>query len=361
MMRTLAVVLATLVSLLIFSPPAAAAEWMVRLEVGEQQIEGTPLSWSSSRVYLLGRDGRLWDFAPQSARNFQRTAPSFESYSAAHIRSYLIRELGSGFEVTGTGHYLVAHPRGESGVWSQRFEDLYRSFVHFFRVRGFSLSEPQFPLVAIVWPTQQDFIRYAQRDGMTGSRNVLGYYSSISNRITLYDVGAGSGDDEAWKLNAETIIHEATHQTAFNTGVHRRFAHTPKWVIEGLGTLFESPGVWDSLANHHASDRVNRYQLDAFRRYAKQGRKPGSLAHFVSDDRQFRANVGAAYAESWALTHFLIETRPRQYAAYMQRTAQREVFEEYPPSERLADFTAAFGNDLRLFEAHFLRFIEQIR
>jgi len=331
---------------------------MLQLELNGQVIEGTPLSWSRSRIYLLGRDGRLWDFRPQAAKNFERTQSTFESYSAAHIRAQLTRELGREFEITGTGHYLVAHPRGQGNLWSQRFEDLYRSFVHFFSVRGFHLDEPEFPLVAIVWPTRNDFYRYAQRDGSTLPPGVLGYYSQISNRITLYDTGVGSADPEAWQRDAETIIHEATHQTAFNTGVHLRFGNTPKWVVEGLGTLFEAPGVWNSRVHKNRSDRINRGRLEDFKRYAKTKRVVGSLAEFVSSDRRFSADVFAAYAEAWALTHYLIESRPRQFAEYLSRTTQREPFEAYPAPQRLADFMDVFGTDLRLLEAQFVRATE---
>ncbi len=73
------------------------------------------------------------------------------------------------------------------------------------------------------------------RQGDKIDSRVLGYYSSRSNRITLYDVGGTAAGSAAWHQNADTIIHEATHQTAYNTGVHRRFAQTPKWVVEGLG------------------------------------------------------------------------------------------------------------------------------
>ena len=61
----------------------------------------------------------------------------------------------------------------------------------------------------------------------------LGYYDPVTNRIYLYDVTAGQADPQKWHVNAETIIHEAAHQTAFNIGIHPRFATSPAWVVEG--------------------------------------------------------------------------------------------------------------------------------
>ena len=50
--------------------------------------------------------------------------------------------------------------------WAPRFEELYRSFVHYFSARGWRLTEPQFPLIAVVFPRQIDFARQASREGV---------------------------------------------------------------------------------------------------------------------------------------------------------------------------------------------------
>ena len=55
---------------------------------------------------------------------------------------------------------------------------------------------------------------------------VVGVYGLISSRIILYDM-QGKKDSRSWQENASAIIHEATHQTAFNTGVHSRYTPPP--------------------------------------------------------------------------------------------------------------------------------------
>ena len=97
--------------------------------------------------------------------------------------------------------------------------------------------------------------------GSPARAGVLGFYSPTSNRVTLYDQGAGASNRRAWQQNEATIIHEATHQMAFNTGVHNRFAPTPRWLAEGLGTMFEAPGVWDWRNHNQLSERINRGRL----------------------------------------------------------------------------------------------------
>ncbi|HUY36285.1 MAG TPA: DUF1570 domain-containing protein [Pirellulales bacterium] len=350
------------ISLAFSSTPVAAAEagrGTLDLVLRGTHIEGAPLVWSERQVEFLDRDGRLWSFAPQEAKQVRRISPSFRGYSAAELRSRLSGELGKSFEISGTGHYLVAHAPGQKDYWSRRFEDLYRSFVHYFSVRGFRLSEPEFPLVAIVFRNQRDFLRYAERDGAKMSSQVLGYYSPASNRVSLFDIGGGNASAGDWHANADTIIHEATHQTAFNTGVHTRFGVTPRWLAEGLGTMFEAKGVWNSTQHSSRGDRLNRGRLARFKNYVSR-RPAGSLPEFVSSDRIFGTDPDAAYAEAWALSFFLVETRPRQYSQLLARTAGRPAFRAYPAAERLADFSAVFGKDLRLLEAHYLKFMEEI-
>lgn len=347
--------------LLLLGMPAAAGEpkWMLDVRLSDRHVEGVPLVWSRDHV-LLARDGRVWTFQPDEIREVKQTSQSFHSFSAAELRARLAGELGKNFEISGTGHYLVAHAPGQRDYWSQRFEDLYRSFVHYFRVRGFHLDEPRFPLVAIVFRNQDDFLAYSRREGANLGPNVLGYYSPLTNRISLYDIGGGRAKAADWHENAATIIHEATHQTAFNTGVHRRFGATPRWLIEGLGTMFEAEGIWDSL--HHSSRRAkfNLVRLAQFQRLLPS--RPASLLEdLLADDRLFDTNVDRAYAEAWAFSFFLSETRPKKYGELLARTAARPAFAGYSARERMADFTAILGTDLRRLERDYLAFMAQQR
>ncbi len=318
-------------------------------------LEGRPLSWTGKEVELLCRDGSLRTFASEAATETKKVSDSFESYSAGDMRAQLRREFGRDFDVSGTGHYLVVHPAGQRDYWADRFEQLYRSFVHYFSVRGLKVERPEFPLIAIVVPREEDMHAYAAREGTRIGGGVLGYYSSRSNRVILYDRGGGKASKKDWADNSDTIIHEATHQTAFNTGVHRRWPLPPVWVVEGLGTMFESPGVWDSQNHRHREDRINRGRLESFKRIATKVNGP-VLSDVVATDRQYRANPGAAYAIGWALTYYLVETQPGKYRDYLKRTTahtKRAATSE----QRLADFTAEFGEDFAMLNARFQRFM----
>jgi hypothetical protein len=157
------------------------------------------------------------------------------------------------------------------------------------------------------------------------------------------------------------LIHEATHQTAFNTGIHTRYCLPPKWLAEGLAMLFEAPGVYDSHRYSQTADRVNRDRLRAFRQAVAPHHVPKLLSAIVAGDDLFRTSPGAAYAEAWALSFFLVETEPDKYARYLRQTASRPAFQQYAAAERTADFTAVFGNDWRMLEARFLRFMAGVK
>ncbi|MCA9170966.1 MAG: DUF1570 domain-containing protein, partial [Planctomycetales bacterium] len=256
--------------------PASLLLWMtmsvtsvhaqtIHVSIQGKPVEGKPIYWKDDFVALMERDGNLVTFAPNKASDYRQVSPSFKSHSQSDLRGELQTEFGRSFEVTGTGHYLVVHPAGQRDKWADRFEQLYRSMHHYFRARSFALKNPEFPLIAIVFPTQQSYLRFAQQNGRRVSSSTLGYYDPESNRIQMFDITANRENFADWYTNAETIIHEAAHQTAFNVGIHNRFAVTPRWLIEGLGTLFEAPGVWDSHAHPDATQRVNRAQLEYYR------------------------------------------------------------------------------------------------
>ncbi|MGW8256824.1 MAG: DUF1570 domain-containing protein, partial [Thermoguttaceae bacterium] len=275
------------------------------------------------------------------------------------IRAALLSELGYDYEVSGTSHYLVAHPKGQSGKWAERFEELYRSFVSYFSVRGFRCTSPPFPLIGVVCRNQREFQRYSAENGVPAVNGVLGFYSWRSNRIMLYDMHE-SGNSRNWGQNASVIIHEATHQTAFNTGVHSRYCPPPVWLAEGLATLFEAPGVYDAHDYPTLSDRINRGRLRNFRTMLAKRHKSELLAAMAATDKIFEINPTAAYAEAWAFTFYLTENEPQKFVKYLALTASRPPFSEYDSAQRTADFISVFGGDWKMLEARFLRFIKSL-
>lgn len=331
------------------------ADFMFRAIVDGVSYEGMPLTWNKSSVALLNRDGQLFEFAASKAKQAKKTAPSFSGYSTEEMRQRLYGEFGSKYDYTSTQHYVVVHPRGDKSVWADRFEQMYRSFCRYFRVRGFSVKEPPYPLVAVVFRNRSEYQRYVTSSKSGAPSGALGHYESLTNRVFLYD--QSSVGEDRWAETASTVIHEATHQTAYNVGVHNRFAAGPRWVSEGLATMFEARGVHDSRSYDRGDSRINRGRLIDFREIVLPNQAVGDLASFVASDQMFERKPIPAYAQAWALTFFLSETRPQEYSAYLAKTANRPLFGEYPASERVADFRSVFGADLVQLESALHSFI----
>jgi len=329
------------------------ANFMMLANVDGQMLEGQPLLWDSSHMFLLGRDGALHEFHPDSAKNARKTKRNFHSYTTSEMQNRLREEFGHGFDVSTTQHFVVVHPRGPWSTWADRMESLYRSFIRGMQVRGIDTHDPQVSLVAIVFRTRADYYAYAAAHGSPLQPGTLGHYDPKSNRIFLYDDGHSTN-------NLATIVHEATHQTAYNVGAHRRFAVQPSWLVEGLAMMFETPGMREGWSIHTRKDRINQGRLHYYQQNIER-RPKNALLQLVTSDQMFRTDAGTAYAEAWMLTFYLYETRSREYSAYLARVAARPIFSTYPAQERLKDFAAAFGSDFDLLDAHLRRFAAELR
>jgi hypothetical protein len=343
--------------------PAAAlfaepAPFMMQAMVAGKPVDGQPLKWDDQSMSLLGRDGALYEFNPADAKKARRYGKGFVGYNSQELQARLRNEFPRTFEITSTPHFVVVHPPGHWREWGDRLESLYRSFIHYMSVRGMRMTEPLTPLVAVVFRTQEDYYRHAAAGGNPLPPGVLGHYEPDSNRVYLFDIEQKDGNPD-WSENAATIIHEATHQTANNVGVHSRFAQQPRWLVEGLAMMFEARGVWDNASLQQQKDRVNRGRLEDFKKIASSRPKEW-MPLLIASDKPFQYLPGEAYAEAWALTFFLCETRPQEYSNYLARVASRPAFSEYSPKERLSDFMAAFGSDLTLLSAQMQRYIESL-
>ncbi len=335
---------------------AEPAPFMMRATVAGQVIEGQPLAWSASEMVLLGRDGGMYYFDPANAKDSRKTAKGYAGYSAGEMQAIARAEFGQRFDISISTHFVVVRPRGRGGEWVRRLETLYSGFTSYMSIRGFRIAEPPTPLLAIVFPTRDEYYAYAEKSGSPLGEGVLGHYESQSNRFFMYDIKSEGGNEQD---NIETIIHEATHQTAYNVGVHARFAKQPLWVVEGLAMMFEAPGVWSATSLHDQADRINKYRLGEFRKGAAE-REANWLPQIVAGEEPFKSDVFDAYAQAWTLAFYLCETRPQEYSAYLAKVAAREPFTDYPSEERLRDFMHYFGADFKLLTAQLERFVAKL-
>lgn len=333
------------------------ADFSLRVTIGDRQLEGRPIWWDDQQMLLMARDGSLELFDHRTTRDAERASPSFVAYDADELRALLVEEFGKTYRVSTTQHFVVVHPPGAWNGWPERLESLYRRFVHAAQVRGFAIGPPPTLLAAIVFRSEADYFQHAAKSGTQLHPGTLGHYDPQSNRIYLFDAAGALTDGDAGG-NQATILHEAAHQTAYNVGVHRRFAEQPRWLVEGLAMLFESPHAWNGTASGPAQ-RVHAQRLADFRQ-EQPARSADWPLRLVASDRSFDAAPVSAYAEAWALSFYLSETQPQAYARLLQRAAQRDVMSAYDATARVRDFAAEVESDWTMLAARIDRFLAEL-
>lgn len=363
--------------------PLAALDHVTMEQDGKPlHLSGKVLSEAKDGGLLVqDREGVLWAVQPKQLVSRTRDDTPFEFLSAAELQARVLTQLPAGFRVHTTARYLICY--NTSPVYAQwcgsLYERLFRAFYNYWERRGLELRVPELPLVALVFDDQASYESYARAELGDAARSVIGFYSLRTNRVTMYDLTGTKGLQGAVRrftstaqINSllvqpgaermvATIIHEATHQIAFNCGLHARYADIPLWVSEGLAVFFETPDLrssqgWRNIGGVQSSRRAQ------FQRYL--GSRPqDSLRTLMADDSRFRQAGTAldAYAEAWALHHFLISTRLKAYVRYQQLLSAKPLLIYDTPEERLTAFRETFGDDLAALDTEFLRYVAGLR
>ncbi len=300
-------------------------------------------------------------------------------------------EFGPGFETVATERYLFVHNVSDAYVdWCARlFEKVADAFDKFAAKSKLPTTERVEPMIVVIFATQRQFFEYAARETPSPDK-LAAYYNMQTNRVALYDLsGAESSrsavaDEDAEPerrrrafqetkeflsrpnaaFNVATIVHEASHQVAFNRGLFLRSGPLPFWAVEGLALTFETPNgrATQDGWNFTGSFPKNERQLERFRRYAATTRQRDPLRSLVAAQNigDARDDVEGFYAASWALFYYLYKRRPNELAAYLRETAAKPPFVAYPTADRIADFEKHFGDDWEKLTENLLRFVRRL-
>lgn len=354
----------------------------MRRDGQEQAVSGqVVVTAEDGGLLLMTADGTLWAVEPDQLVARTEDKQPFHALSREELAKQLLADLPAGFEIYTTHHYLICHNTSrEYAAWcGALFERLYKGFTNFWSRKGLKLREPDFPLVAIVFNSRDSYAKYSQSELGASAESIIGYYSLRSNRVTMYDLtgveslrGPGDRRGTAAQINkvlarpeaeqiVATIIHEATHQIAFNSGLQTRFADIPLWLSEGLAEYFETPDL-QNAKGWRTINAVNSSRLVRFREYLAR-RTADSLKSLIVDDKRLRDARTAldAYAEAWALNYYLIHQHPKQYLAYLQMLSEKKQFFWDDPQTRLDEFQSAFGDNLGQLDADFVRQMQKLR
>ncbi len=261
-------------------------------------------------------------------------------------------------------------------------ETMYTQFFQHFRRKGFPVREPGGKLLAAIFASQTGFEACL---GQPMSSAITGIYHKLNNRLVVYDYArnraflAGKNRlEEQFKdapytlrrqvavnevnrrartvrndANIGTIMHEVSHQLAFNGGLLNREGDAGLWLVEGLACYCEATrkGEWLGIGEPNPQRLANLARVLE----AKGALIP--LRELVRSDDWLRGQGPISrgllgYAQSWALVRMLIEEQPQAMRRYLALIYPRRT-----PEHRLTDFAQVFGSDLDRLEKHYRQYV----
>lgn len=331
---------------------------------------------------FLDADGLLTAVTPSELRRLEElpTSETLVPTSSKELAAKTLLLMPQGSKSIITDHFVVCYNTSDAYArWNASlYERLYKGFYRFWKEKGFELAPPRFPLVAVVFENKDGYIKHASSE-FDGAENTIGYYHQANNRLASYDLtgiegilppNAQVGREELInqilsrpqaERTVATIVHEACHQIAFNSGLQVRLGDSPLWLSEGLAMFFESPDP-NSANGWGGTGKVNRHNLAVFAKYTSN-RPEDSLEQLLLNDDRLRAGdtLTNAYAESWALTYFLLKSKPKQFVNYMKQLKLKSPGNPSTSKERIELFQDCFGNDLTKIDRDLILFIRKVR
>jgi hypothetical protein len=276
----------------------------------------------------------------------------------------LIKRMQAGefrdFKSGSSEHYSFLYGCEEGFFQTTRdiLDSLYAGVIDSLTRWGLSPTQPQTPLVVLIFPDRKSFDEFHKMPP-----GVLAYYSIINNFVVLYEDPelSDAAPELALKRAAYTIAHEGVHQILHNVGVQKRLAPWPAWLTEGLPELFCPVKVTSSMVKE-GSDSMPRRSL----RWTKLG--------LVNDIRmrdllQMKPEAGKVlasavttpsldadgYAVAWGLVHYLMSSQPKVFQAYLRDVAAAEPLADFGAKDRSAAanelFVKYWGADFAKLES----------
>ena len=350
------------------------------LEVVGREIVDFRFQSGQGRYMLEDEMGMIRIF-PQSAIESVEDAPDGTlDELRAKMEEELKREFGDGFWTLSTPRYLFVSDASEGYVkWCSRlFDSLDDSFRKYAKKRRLELVDRVEPLVVVIFSKQSDFMKYASVE-TNSSGQLVAYYNLQTNRVALYDLSGAEGTSEASSrkrrtttsetreflsrpnaaFNVATIIHEATHQLAFNSGVFKRSGPVALWSVEGLSLVFETPvgSIRQNGWTYRGILPTNERMKAIF-----ETRFGASRTTFKSvvEQESYYADLETSYAASWALYYYLEKKRPGDLGTYLRLLAEKQACTVYSKEDRVADFEACFGDDWEKLTKNVLNFVRRL-
>jgi hypothetical protein len=233
------------------------------------------------------------------------------------------------FRTAESEHYLGIGdaPDGQIRAALEVCEALAKSYQEHLRGRDreFAVELPRRKMTVVVLAGPKSYAAFLGEDP---GAEVGGHYELDTNRLVTFDFQTSA------RANTFTLVHEATHQLTFNTGLLDRDGDVPVCISEGLAMYAET---W--LKSSPKLGQVNRRRLNQLREGGDW--LPIPLAELLTRDGLFddAATRPAADGESWLLVHYLLRNKDwtPKFRDYLVAIRSRR-----DAANRLADAEAHF-------------------
>lgn len=329
---------------------------VLALHTNRGSLFGLPIGLFSDQTLLMSNDGMIHILPNADIANQEILNQPFRPLEASDLITSLHSEFGRSYKARIEHPYVVVSSQESLSVWSKRFRVINQAVRNYCTTHGIPTRPIEYPLTAVVFSSRQEFLQYSRDEQADVPPNCAGYYSQKSNRIVLFE----SPDRRTDAETLATISHEATHQLAFNTGLHQRLAATPLWTIEGFATMFEAPAFSESNGLKNASS----WPMGQRGQWQEIRQSPAKLQRLIEElirsDKPFKSDIHDAYCVSWAMTLYLSQRHSHAYANYLRNIASLQPFAEYPAGDRTREFREHFGSDLGILARSIIRHIDTL-
>jgi hypothetical protein len=286
----------------------------------------------------------------------QDNAPASRAAEDGRIDAALARarEVGiDGMQVRRTARYIAIGnaPDDFQAAALNLCEGLAADFLKHFESRKFDVHWPPARLTVVVLADPDDLASFL---GENPGGAVRGIFDLDADWLAMCD-NRGTGDAQAERANTVALMHEATHQLTFHTGLLDLKGDVPLAISEGLACYGETrrpngrPGV--------GARNPERLAVLAAVARQRNGRLI-PLANLIRNDDLLNQpeSEQLAYAQSWLLIHMLLQTEPNaaKLRAYLDAVRPRRE-----ASQRLDDAATHLG-DLDALDAELRRYANRL-
>lgn len=268
---------------------------------------------------VLMPDGQLYTVASRDVR------PANLSYVGFTVKEITDRMLANerykGFQAESSLRYVYIYKCSDRFLKaaSTILETTFAGVYDYLKRRGFDVHEPKTPLVAVIFDTQEEFLKESKLP-----EEVLAYYDPRSNHIYLWEqpkAGTTAVNLVATQQTS-TISHEGVHQILHNVGLQERLSRWPAWISEGLPEYFSASIDLHSL-RWRGAGYTNHLRLLSIQGDLRSGTPVGLVETIVKSP----GLSSKGYAWSWALTHYLATNRNSTFIQYLEEVGKRKPLE----------------------------------